>query len=366
MRPEAKSRRKERGVLLATAGLLTALLIAWVLRVLGLSEMTAGEWALALIVTVSLQSILWLIPHRGWDARLTWDPHYLYLPMVVAVFIMVLYLYLSPEIRDFVVMAWFASLLFVTGLAGFVEVLLISALMASGYLGTILLLAAQGGRFDLVREATVAGVILVVGLFAGLVLERIRRNRKEMKRLRTELDRLAHTDYLTELPNRRRFEETLTSELARVQRYGGSCAIGLLDVDRFKDFNDRYGHLAGDEILRQLGRILRTELRAGDLPARYGGEEFAILMVNTGREEAVGVLERLRHLVAAHSFHGVTEEVEGELTVSGGVAALPEDAEDAQELMGAADRALYRAKDQGRNRVLGVEDTGPPRTPASG
>lgn len=345
---EAKSVRTERGILWATAGLLVALVIAALLRLTGVAATTLGEWLLTLGVTLVLQGFLWLLLRRGWDRPVRRiDPHFVYLPMAVATLIFCLHLYLSPEARDLVLMAWFVSLLFVTGIAGWSEVVVVSALMAVGYLAAMALRAHQGMAISLVREMVVAGVVLIIGLFAGLVMERIRRGQREMKALRRELRRLSRTDYLTGLPNRRHFEDTLTTELARCRRYGGTCTLAILDVDRFKQYNDRHGHLAGDEVLRAIGRLLVSELRAGDVAARYGGEEFAVVMVSTSKRSALRVLERLRSAVERLGSEGGA----GGPTISGGVAAWPDDADQPSDLVRAADAALYRAKHAGRNRV---------------
>lgn len=356
MRTADRSTRRERGVVLATAGLLLALGVGWGLQLLGFSDVSGGQWFALLGLTLFLQSLLWLISRLGLYAHISWDPRFIYLPMVTAITLINLYLYMFPEIRDVVVMGWFASLLFLAGVAGLVDVILLSGLMAIGYLVTVGLLASRGAPITMTREFVVAGVIVLIGIFAGLVLDGLRRTGKEARRLRAELDRQAHTDYLTDLPNRRQFEAVLATEMTRVRRYGGTCALGVMDVDWFKDYNDRYGHLAGDEALRQLGSIMRDELRVGDLAARYGGEEFALIMLNTGDKEAVQVLDRLRQAVARHRFPGAVGEDDVQLTISGGVAVFRGDIESSDRLIQAADRALYQAKAGGRNRIVGMSE----------
>lgn len=169
-------------------------------------------------------------------------------------------------------------------------------------------------------------------------------------RLYAKLERAATTDDLTGLANRRSFQEVLEKEVARAGRYGHSLSLLMLDIDHFKEVNDSYGHTVGDEVLRRLGKVLRTDLRNIDLPARYGGEEFAVIMPHTPKPYAGSVAERLRmNVEESNLFH--TDRLRT-VTVSIGVAAYPVDATDVDSLIDAADNALYQAKREGRNRVV--------------
>jgi diguanylate cyclase (GGDEF)-like protein len=125
----------------------------------------------------------------------------------------------------------------------------------------------------------------------------------------------------------------------------------MLDVDHFKQFNDTFGHPAGDEVLRQLARVLSDARRANDLVARYGGEEFAVILVDTAKFTGAKVAERVRERVSAHDFSDAAARA-GRLSVSIGVATYPDDGSDAEGLVRAADAALYAAKRAGRNRVV--------------
>lgn len=160
----------------------------------------------------------------------------------------------------------------------------------------------------------------------------------------------ARTDALTGCLNRRAFGERLELELERVERYEQDLSLLLIDLDRFKEVNDRRGHLAGDSVLRQVGEVLRREARAVDIVARYGGEEFIIVLPDTSAEGAAAFAERLRIRLAEHDF--AEDGPPLYVTVSIGVSSVTEDGvENAEGLIARGDEAMYRAKNEGRNRV---------------
>mgnify|MGYP000120737828 CR=1 FL=1 len=162
----------------------------------------------------------------------------------------------------------------------------------------------------------------------------------------------AVTDALTGLANNRRLREWMDLESQRLARFGGELSLLMLDVDDFKQVNDTYGHLQGDEVLRTLGRLLREESRGIDEPARYGGEEFVLALPETPKEGALEVAERVRERIAATSIDGVDGNPALKVTASIGVATMPTDGEDPTSLVAAADAALYEAKRSGKNRVV--------------
>ncbi len=173
----------------------------------------------------------------------------------------------------------------------------------------------------------------------------IRANR-ELARHAREVERLTYTDLLTELPNRRYFDSILRHQIENADRYGEVFSVLIVDLDRFKAINDSYGHLQGDEVLKQVAGALRNSLRSSDVIARWGGEEFIALAPKTGLESAQGLAERIRAKVEGMKVSGGPSQV----TVSVGVAELKAK-ESAEGLLSRADQALYRAKELGRNRV---------------
>jgi len=162
-----------------------------------------------------------------------------------------------------------------------------------------------------------------------------------------QLEELSIKDTLTGAYNRRYFALRLREEITRHERSGEPTALVLLDIDHFKTINDRLGHQRGDEALRALAALLLNHSRKFTVVARFGGDEFAVLLPSTSKSGATTYAERIREIVEA-------APADIPLTVSAGVAALPEDASSADTLVGAADAALYEAKEGGRNRVVGA------------
>src|SRR5437899_8049014 len=158
---------------------------------------------------------------------------------------------------------------------------------------------------------------------------------------------LAYLDGLTGIFNRRFFELRIAEELERARRFDTGMAVIMVDIDNFKRLNDEFGHLLGDEVLRQVSSIFHQQLRKIDVVCRYGGEEFAILLSQTSPQHALGVAEKLRRLVETWQFPGVPRPV----TISVGAATCPDHGVTRDELVKAADLGLYAAKQAGRNRV---------------
>lgn len=164
-----------------------------------------------------------------------------------------------------------------------------------------------------------------------------------------EIYRLTTMDGLTQIYNRRYFEEALEREVSRSRRYERSLSLVMFDVDHFKQVNDRYGHLAGDHVLKQLASTLRTRIRREDVFARYGGEEFGLLLPEIDLAGAVALADKARRLVEKQRFEFDKNVIP--VTVSLGVAILESTHRDLVDLKRAADGKLYEAKSAGRNRV---------------
>ncbi len=170
-----------------------------------------------------------------------------------------------------------------------------------------------------------------------------------------KMESMAITDGLTGLYNHRHFQERLSKEVERVERYRDSFALLLVDVDHFKSVNDEYGHPAGDKLLKGVTQVLLNAVRGVDFVSRYGGEEFAVILIHAGRKDALEIAERIRASIEGTSFD-LGEGRRIGITVSIGVANFPDDADSQRLLISRADAALYLAKNEGRNRVYAYND----------
>ncbi len=193
---------------------------------------------------------------------------------------------------------------------------------------------------------------LVKPISPGITKARVR-NLINMKKQQDMLADMAFVDGLTGIPNRRRLDESVQVEWRRAHRSGQSLSVLMIDIDHFKLYNDNYGHGAGDECLRSVAMAMNEHVvRAGDLLARYGGEEFAGLMPNTDLDGAVAfannMIKCVRDLKIPHEYSPVSDIITLSIGVS---AAIPSDEDEVSALFKAADSALYKAKETGRNRV---------------
>jgi len=176
---------------------------------------------------------------------------------------------------------------------------------------------------------------------------------ENLSQLNQKLEQISNTDTLTNLANRRHFDETLAKEISRHSRQSIPLALIICDIDYFKQYNDTYGHQQGDKCLRQVANsIKKTSARGEDLVARYGGEEFAVILPNTNEEQASKIAEKIRARVHDLDLSHKTSEVSDHVSVSLGFACvIPDSGTIMSDLIEDADRALYRAKREGRNRV---------------
>jgi diguanylate cyclase (GGDEF)-like protein len=196
---------------------------------------------------------------------------------------------------------------------------------------------------SLILKVELSTVSFITPIFAGFVFGIMLAH---IKSLNEKLRDIAYTDSLTHIYNRLHFAHFLDAEIDKAKRYGGKFSIIFFDLDHFKDVNDNHGHLVGDEVLECITDIVSKANRSADIFARYGGEEFIILTPETNLSGALIHAERLRNDIARHNFKSV-----GQMTSSFGVTEFNPDSDNVETLLERADKALYLAKEYGRNRV---------------
>lgn len=312
------------------------------------------------IAVVAINALALAVIASGTNLRLK-DPS-LTTPLVLSCLppsLYVMFFVTEPMVRAAFLLMGTVAILFGALALDRRQVMRISAVFLLSYLALLAALTnVAPERVDLRGESLVALAYCIVllqvaslGTFiAGLRLK-LRQKNQSLEEAMTELTELATRDPLTRLPNRRTAMAQLERELSRVERRrqdGDGLCVGLLDVDHFKRINDRYGHQTGDAVLRRIGEALQQAMRQGDFIARFGGEEFLIIMPETSLQGGLAAADRMRNAVArlpAESL-GLPEVP----TVSIGIAAHRTE-ERIEDTLACADRALYRAKHLGRNRV---------------
>lgn len=222
----------------------------------------------------------------------------------------------------------------------------------------VIMVTSKTETIDRIRGLEIGAADYVVKPFdQGELLARIATQVKlknlydELQQKNRMLEELSRKDGLTDLYNRRYFQERIADEFSRARRYDFPLSFIIFDIDHFKDINDQYGHQAGDEVLKTVAKILVQHVRDVDVPARYGGEEFTLILPHTSLNNAIIVAERLRQRVLETpvNFQGQTIN----MTISLGVSGIPDNNPSSfHELIRFADEALYRAKQTGRNRTV--------------
>ncbi len=217
----------------------------------------------------------------------------------------------------------------------------------------IIFLTAMSDIEDETKGLELGAIDYITKPFSPAIVEVRIKNHLELKRQRDILENLSSRDGLTGIANRRRFDEFLEQEWQRAKRKNTPLSLLMMDVDHFKQYNDNYGHLAGDDCLKQIASTLESQLkRPTDLVARYGGEEFVSILPDTDNEGALHIakqfLESISELKIPHSHSSAADHV----TISIGVATIkPSDSVSKEEFINAADSSLYEAKRGGRNQV---------------
>src|SRR6266545_1613488 len=230
----------------------------------------------------------------------------------------------------------------ISGTAAILEYILVVAWAAGLHdLGELKYAPWDYGRFSMGNQVSRFILLGAMTGLAGVIVTRLQRHLRQ-----------SSSDRLTGLFNRAYFQEFLAAEVRRSKRYFRAFGVAMVDIDRFKNFNDTYGHAAGDEALKTVSAIIQREVRRSDLVARYGGEEMVLVMPETTLAAARKRLETIREAVAAEAIKIPKQDERVRVTVSAGVACWPTDGENADDLLHTADARLFHAKALGRNRVV--------------
>jgi diguanylate cyclase len=308
-----------------------------------LYEHGAPTWVMALLV---LNGFVW--PHVAYAiASHSRDPHRAEIRNLIADsafgggWIAAMQFNLLPSVLLFAMLAM--DKMSVGGWRLFVRALSLQAVVC------LAVAAAQGFAFEPMPTLTIVlaclPMLVAYPMAVGLVTYRLSRRVREQNR---QLGTLSRTDGLTGLLNRVNWERMVSAEFKRHHRHGSPAALMMIDIDGFKAINDRYGHLSGDEVIRNVAVLLDGALREQDIPGRYGGDEFGVLLPDTDLAGALAIAERVRARIEA----AVVESSDGvRCSISVGVAAVRGEGDAARDWIGRADRALYRAKVMGRNRI---------------
>lgn len=320
-------------------------------------------------LTLGINAVIFALIRGGFSTR--WrDPALTVPQMMLGIVLITVLLNYSRELQGAMLAIYFMVMTFGVFALTRVQMILMSLFVLACYLGMVLwrwyfsnggiLFSITFGHFSILALGLFWFVY--VGGYISNLQHRVRRQRTVLAQQRTHLEdtnrqlesalgrleEIAIRDPLTGLYNRRHFLERLEQELARAERTGQGFHIALIDLDRFKDINDRYGHNAGDEVLRRFADVARETLRKSDLMARYGGEEFIVLFPDGRVNDIVAVMDRLRNGFNALQYSKTLAN--SQVTFSAGIASWTS-GDVLDSLTERADQALYRAKQSGRDRI---------------
>ena len=325
-----------RAVVVAAALTLAGALVRW-------PSVVNSPLAVNAVVFIGVTGIILIVPLRPETVNTQ-------IPAVMVATIAV-YLYFPNRVPWMVAMNGYLGIGFLLAVAWLAPVpagVLVTLSLLLLFVNTVGLMTAM--RLSVLRRSQYASL-----LEERQINQRLQEEIAERRRLETQLKEMARTDELTGVHTRRRFFELAAQEMRRIRREHTPLAVCMLDLDGFKEVNDTHGHAVGDRVLRGVARRCREALRESDIIGRFGGEEFTVMLPGTDLEGACALAERLREHVATMEISAVPTAIRPTVTV--GVATVNEDDPSVDAALQRADRALYRGKAEGRNRVVpGTED----------
>jgi diguanylate cyclase (GGDEF)-like protein len=319
----------------------------------GLSRLSPASTWVFVLLALGIYAAFYLAISSGWNTRLT-DPSMTLTQLTASTLWMLIVLYYTEQVRGAVLILFLNNFIFGIFRLRTAQFLGAALFALAGYAVVIGLLAKYHPQSINLRIEVVQWVLLamvlpwfaVIGAYISNIRSTLRQKNRDLEKALNTIERLASHDELTGAYSRRFFLDALRREKTRSDREHNTFCVAILDLDSFKAINDKHGHLAGDDVLREFAESVQFELRGSDYFARYGGEEFTLLLVDTDLNHASRILERIRQRIASNSFPHVGRSV----TVSAGAAQYRLH-EDVSGTLGRADRALYSAKAAGRNRV---------------
>jgi diguanylate cyclase (GGDEF)-like protein len=319
----------------------------------GLSRLSPATTGMLGLIALAINVLFYLAISSGWSKRLR-DPSMTLTQITVSTLWMLVALYYTEQVRGAVLILFLNNFIFGIFRLRTAQFLGAALFALAGYAVVIGLLVRYHPQSINLRIEAVQWVLLamvlpwfaVIGAYISNIRSTLRQKNRDLEKALKTIERLASHDELTGAYSRRFFLDALRREKTRSDCGQKTFCVAMLDLDSFKVINDRHGHLAGDDVLREFAESVQFELRGSDYFARYGGEEFILLLVDTDMNHAAAILERIRQRIARNVFSHVGNSV----TVSAGVAEYRLH-EDLSGTLGRADRALYAAKAGDRNRV---------------
>lgn len=343
---DAKQAVRIRRFLMAAAGYALCIVLVYVSYLAGIMEWRGVAGALILFPVINI--VLYIIFRTGLNLRMA-DPSLTAIQICAAVLVTMYAMYFAHESRGVLLLIYVVAFLF--GIfrldtRGFLYVSVFTFVTYSIDLALLHQFRPQGINFKMeyVQLFCFAVVLVVFSVIGGYISDM----RNKLNKSHAIIREMSIRDELTGAYNRRHIMEQIESERQRVSRGGSRFAIGMLDIDHFKSVNDTHGHLAGDEVLRTVSNVIRNSLRSVDFYGRFGGEEFLIIMTRTDIKGAMLYAERVRGAIEQRRFPDVG--INFRVTVSLGLTEY-QGSEKIDKMIARADKALYRSKDGGRNRV---------------
>jgi diguanylate cyclase len=349
----AQQRRRIQGMIGVSYVVDAAILLVYAHA--GTTSVTVGP-AFAICGLISIAENI-LLSEAGFNDR--FKDHYLVVPQsIISMIIMLVFAYIAPEVGVIFLCSLFVVFAFVSLRSTPSQTAVVWTVMALGLAGLFLLTdkpISLPHETYLERFTTMTVFILTIGrcmfigIFSSAMRESLYKSGLALKEANKRIEELAELDDLTGSFNRRCIMRFLNDEIARAHRTNSPCSVALIDLDWFKRINDTYGHPTGDEVLKTFGITVFANIRGVDRFGRYGGEEFLLTLPDTPHDVAVRLLDRLRAIIAELDWSAFSLGMQ--ITISAGIVTLKPN-ETADALLGRADRALYKAKEQGRNRIV--------------